>query len=191
MCPVRRSLAFTGKIPYLYTMEKWNDKVAKQHIEELITESYLLCLSEKGMRKYLKSFLDSCEAVLRDDAVEQHTLKMAGIRVAILKGYFLLSADSLSVPHPARNAHGKSSESKSNLELFAEQVVGVRSLIIRLLEDYDPKVAQTVLSDAERKNTAEGRRAPGRRLLNTALLHTGYFALLAATICLIWIILIH
>jgi hypothetical protein len=172
-------------------MEKWNDKVVKQHIEELITESYLLCLNEKEIRKYLKCFLDSCETVLQDGAVEQRDLKLAGIRVAILKGYFLLSADSLSVPNPARNAHGKSSESKSNLELFAEQVVGVRSLILRLLTDYDQKVAQAVLADADRKNTAAVRCAPGRRLLYTAFLHSGYFALLAATICMIWIILIH
>jgi hypothetical protein len=172
-------------------MEKWNDKVVKQHIEELITESYLLCLSEKEIRTYLKSFPDSCEAVLKDGAAEPRDLKRAGIRVAVLKGYFLLSADSLSVPNPARNAHGKSSESKSNLELFAEQVVGVRSLILRLLTDFDPKVAQAVLADAERKNSATMCRRPGRRRLRSAFLQTGYLALLAATICMIWLILIH
>ncbi len=172
-------------------MEKWNDKAVKQQIEELITESYLLCLNEKEIRSYLRSFLDSCETVLKDGTAEQCDLRLAGVRVAILKGYFLLSADSLSVPNPARKAHGKSSESKSNLEIFAEQVVGVRGLILRLLTEYDPKIAQTVLADAERKNTAAVRYAPGRRFLRTALLQTGYLALLVATVSMIWIFLIH
>lgn len=172
-------------------MEKWNEKVIKQHIEELITESYLLCLSEKEIRNYLKSFLDSCEAVLQEGAAEQRDLKLAGVRVAILKGYFLLSADTLSVPNPARNAHGKSSEFKSNRELFAEQVVGVRSLIIRLLTDYDPKIARTVLADAERKSMAAVRYTSKRRRMQSILIHAGYLALLASTVCMIWIFLIH
>jgi hypothetical protein len=172
-------------------MEKWNEKVIKQHIEEVITESYLLCLSEKEIRSYLKSFLDSCEAVLKESSIEPNDLKLAGIRVAILKGFFLLSADSLSVPKPTRNAHGKSSETKTNHELLVEQVVGVRSLILRLLMEYDSKIARAVLADAKRKNRALVRRYPGKNRFYTVLLHAGYLALLAATICMIWIFLIH
>lgn len=170
-------------------MEKWNDNIIRAHIEEIITESYLLCISEKEMRKYLKFFLDSCETVLSDRIDEQRNLKLTEIRAAILKAYLLLSTDSLSVANPAKNAHRNIPDSRSSREQYAKRVVGARSLIIRLLVEYDPEIAGAALKGAERRGRTDRGRTPVRETIRTVLHHTVYVAMLAATVFMMRLIL--
>jgi hypothetical protein len=171
-------------------MDKWNDHIIKQQIDEVITESYLLCLTEREVREYLKNFLDSCDSVLREKAGAAKDIRLTGIKVALLKGYFLLSGDSRPVPNPAHNLHNKAADTKSDRELFTEQVVSVRSSILRLLDDYNPKITTAVLHNS-RKRDGLRRYLPSGILFRSILMHAGYFALIAAVVFMIWFLLTH
>ncbi|MHB9027147.1 MAG: hypothetical protein ACYC9O_00110 [Candidatus Latescibacterota bacterium] len=171
-------------------MEKSNENIIRQHIDEVITESYLRCLTEREVREYLKNFLDSCDCVLRDKAGEAKDVRLTGIKVALLKGYFLLSGDSRPVPNPAHNLHNKTSETKSDRELFAEQVVSVQSSILKLLNDYNPRITTAVLHNSRKKRGLRRYLLPGTRG-RSILVQAGYFALFAAVVLMIWVVLTH
>jgi hypothetical protein len=162
-------------------MKTWNEKYMKRQIEEVITESYLLCLSEREVRLYLKCFLDSCETVLSKSASDQRNLKIAGIRIAMLKAYLLLSADSRPVPHPVKKGGAHSSELSSEHLRFVEQVVGARSLIVRLLNEYDSSFTRAVCEDCERKNQ-RGRSRSARSIAILILLVCAGLGLVSAAI---------
>lgn len=170
-------------------MEKSNDRVIRQHIDEVITESYLRCLTEREIREYLKQFLDSCDCILRDKAGRERDLRFTGIKVAVLKGYFLLSGDSRPVPNPAQNLSAGDDGKRTNRELFAEQVVAVQSSILKLLDEFNPKYSRAVLNSFRRKTGMRRFRllpgTPGRR----ALVSVGYFVLLAAVCFMLWVVL--
>lgn len=160
----------------------------KRQIEEVITESYLLCLSEREVRLYLKRFLDSCETVLSRSASDQRNLKIAGIRIAMLKAYLLLSADSRPVPNPAKKGGAHSSELSSEHLRFVEQVVSARNLIVWLLNEYDSSFTRAVCEDCERRNVQEHDRSVCFPRIRTIFAFAGLGLIGSAVICTLWIL---
>lgn len=170
-------------------MEKWEEKHIKRQIEEVITESYLLCLGEREVRLYLKCFLDSCETMLDKSASEQRNLKLAGIRIAMLKAYLLLSASSRPVRHPAKDSLPQSSELASEHQRFVEQVISARSLIERLLDDYDTNLIRAVREDYERRSRYDRRGSVRSAAIRTLLLCAGFGLLGTVVVFVLWVVL--
>jgi len=168
-------------------MEKWNDHNIRQEIEEIIIESYLRCLTEPEIRDYFKNFLDSCDSVLRKKAGEANAIRFTAIKAALLKGYFLLSGDLRPVPNPARNLHGKILSDKTDLELLTEEIVSVRSSILRLLDDYDPNITKAVQHKIRKKTDARFFPLPGKQC-RTIIVSAGCAALIAAAVLLLFFI---
>jgi hypothetical protein len=94
------------------------------------------------------------------------------------------------VHNPAHNLQNSTSEAKSDRELFAEQVVSVQSSILRLLNDYNPKITTAVLHNSRRRRRLSRYLLPGTRM-RAILVQMGYFVLLSAVIAMIWFILTH
>jgi hypothetical protein len=114
----------------LPVMDTWNEKTVKRQIDEIITESYLLCLCEREVRSYLKHFLDTCEAVIEASDGGSRDLRFATVRIAMLKAYLLLNADSLTVAGQSKRVAADGGDYDADLRRFVEQVVSARSLIL-------------------------------------------------------------
>jgi len=159
-------------------MDTWNEKTVRREIDEIIIESYLLCLSEHEVRSYLRHFLDTCEAVIESSDGGSRDLRFATVRIAMLKAYLLLSADSLTFAGPAKHVRSDAGDYEADLRRFVEQVVSARSLILRLLDGYDPELSKGVREDCERKSVRRRRNArkriTGRILIVLAM--AGVFA---------------
>ena len=133
-------------------MDTWNEKTVKRQIDEIIIESYLLCLSESEVRSYLRHFLDTCETVIEASDGGSRDLRFATVRIAMLKAYLLLSADSLTVAGHVKRNSADGGDYSADLRRFVEQVVSARSLIFRLLDGYDPHLSKAVREDCEHKS---------------------------------------
>jgi hypothetical protein len=130
-------------------MGKWDEKIIQRQIDEVIVESYLLCLNEEEVRLYLKRFLKTCETALGGSADNLSETKLAGVRVAMMKAYLLLGADSRAVRHPVYENRGHSHHCPDEHQFFVEKVVSCRSAIVRLLNAYDPGLSLDVREDPE------------------------------------------
>jgi len=126
-------------------MDTWNAKTVKRQVDEVITESYLLCLDEREVRSYLKHFLDTCETVLSDASEGKNTLRLATIRIAMFKASLLLSEHSLAVTRQPDGEDTNTGTTDADMMRFVEQVASARSLILRLLEEYDSSLFKAVI----------------------------------------------
>ncbi len=172
-------------------MEEWNEILIRQQIDEVITESYLRCLSEREIRGYLRGFLDSCDGIIRNKEVKGTVgSDLTGIKAALVKGYFLLDEDSRPVRNSAHIQRIERAGRKSEHELLAEQVVEVRSSILRLFKQYNPKYSN-MLMKKNRRFSLRRRRPLRETSLRPAFLYTGFFALFAVAALLVWLIFLR
>lgn len=126
-------------------MEKLNNSAIRRQIDEVIMESYLRCLSDREMREYFGRFLDSCDCVIREKAGGSADIRLTGIKVALLRGYLLLNGGERPAPRHALMLSPRTSGRDISRERFLEQIVAARSAILRLLEEYNPRICRNVL----------------------------------------------
>jgi hypothetical protein len=167
-------------------MEKWTDRRIKRQVEEVIEESYLLGLSDLEIQQNLRNFVEICEIVLKDSVKEERDIKITEIRIAILKACLLLSLDTYPLK---KHKDGAASPERSPHNILAEQVVSTKSLIRRLIEEYDPKLALAILEGNIEKGTRIRKRRIQKSRFITFLVQAGYFVLLALTGLLLWSVL--
>ena len=124
----------------------------KDHVEELIEESYLLSLSETEIRNYLRNFLESCEYVLSQMVGIHEDVKVVSIKVALLKVKLLLSEWSHYSVKARDVKTGKDSEkSKKNTTMLVRQVMDIKILIYNLLDRVNPKLKDAVAAETENR----------------------------------------
>jgi hypothetical protein len=169
-------------------MEKWTDKRIKQQVEDVIEESYLLGLSNSEIQLNLRNFVETCENVLRESVQEGRDLKVTEIRIAILRAYLLLSLDSYPLK---KHREDVSASVKSPHNLLVEQVVATKSLILRLIEEYDSELAEAIhVGNLEKGAQIKKRQIRKTRLLSF-LVQSGYFVLLVLTGLILWTVLFY
>jgi len=169
-------------------MGKWTDKRIKQQVEEVIEESYLLSLGNSDIQQNLRTFIDICENVLRDSAQEGRDMKVTEIRIAILKAYLLLSLDTYPLK---KHQNGAAASDKSSHNLLAEQVVATKNLILRLIDEYDSKLAEAVLEGNLEKGALVRKCRIRKARFLSFLVQSGYIALLVLTGLILWVVLFH
>ena len=161
-------------------MEQWTDKAIKQHIEDLIEESYLLSLSDIEMREYFRDFIDACDHVLRTTISINDDLKTVRIRMALLKARLLVDQNSVIVVQ----REGKEGRAGTDHDLFARQIITTKRAILRFFELLDHTVAQAVLDETTRRKTLKEKESHRKRTLENGLVTVGYYLLLAGVIVL-------
>ncbi|MDP2982388.1 MAG: hypothetical protein Q8O92_03555 [Candidatus Latescibacter sp.] len=115
-------------------------------------------------------------------------MKVTEIRIAILKAYLLLSLDTYPLK---KHQNGAAASDKSSHNLLAEQVVATKSLILRLIDEYDSKLAETVLEGNLEKGALVRKRRIRKARFLSFLVQSGYIALLALTGFILWVVLFH
>ncbi len=143
------------------------------------------------MRSYLKQFLDTCETVIDASDGGSRDLRFATVRIAMLKAYLLLSADSITVAGPAKRNRADGEDYGADLRRFVEQVVSARSLIFRLLDDYDPDLSKAVRENCERKSMRTRGYARTRVSVRVIIALAGALLLLVVILFTVFQLFIH
>ena len=117
----------------------------RENIEEMIEESYLLSLSESEIRSDLDRFMETCGRVIREHIQDRKQMQMLAEKLARARALSLISeqhesegGESLVEPEP----------DKSSREVFAARVARNKRLILRTIEECDPKLVELI--DQER-----------------------------------------
>jgi hypothetical protein len=167
--------------------------VIKDQVEELIEESYLLSLSEAEIRNYLRNFLESCEYVLSQMIGIHEDVKVASIKVALLKVKLLLSEWSHYAVNSRDTDTGDDPERKKNTTQLVRQVMDIKILIFNLLDRVNPKLREAVVGEMKnrrRDNETVSRGGLRSTLLNEHnLIGAGYIILLLTTIFILSVFL--
>lgn len=172
-------------------MEKWTDKKIKQNVEELIEESYLLGLCDTEIQQYFQDFIETCESALHTIDQKGRDLKVIEIRMALLKANLLLGKNSFSIIKKQSDASDSDKSDKSAHDLFAEQVVATKNLILRRIEEYDSKLVETILEKNREKAVLYRKNQKRITRLLFLLTQLGYLVLFVLTGFLVWIVLFH
>jgi hypothetical protein len=168
-------------------MENWTDKRIKRSVEELIEESYLLSLSDAEIQRYLQSFIEVCEKSLLQTVKKDRNQKIIEIRIALLKANLLLGINSFS----SKKKQGAQEPDKSSHDIFAEQVVETKGLILSRIEEYDAGIAEMIIERNREYPPLFHRNQNHRTKLHNFLAEFGYLTLLGMTVLLIWIVLFY
>ncbi|MFC1692217.1 hypothetical protein ACFL1R_01780 [Candidatus Latescibacterota bacterium] len=190
-------------------MGNWTDNVIKQHIEDLIEESYLSTLSEPEIKKHFSNFVKSCENVLQENVSVHGDIRIIRLKIALLGVHlflFRLSADlrfaslhgKIHMLAPNESVEG---ETKSNPEsLFkalrspsclAQHVIQTKRSILKLLDEINPKLTETVLEAHKKRNTIPGQHDKKSITLKEILIESGYYVLLFITFMLLFIVTLY
>jgi len=161
-------------------MEQWTDKAIKQHIEDLIEESYILSLSDIEMREYFRDFIDACDHVLRTNISINDDLKTIRIKMALLKARLLVDQNSVIVVQ----REGKEGHVGTGHDLFARQIISTKRAILRFFELLDQDVAQAVLDENSKRKTLKGKESHRKKTIENGMVTVGYYLLLAGVIAL-------
>jgi len=164
-------------------MEHWTDKTIKQHVEELIEESYLLTLSEPEIRNYLRTFVKSCEDILRDTIGVHGDIRLTKVRIALLKSYLIINRS----PEPVKTGGKSGDDPNAQKELLVRHIVQIKRSIVRLFESIHPGLTDTIME--QQRLDAHSRQSHNRKTRQTVLVEIGYFALLSLTIGVLWVVL--
>ena len=120
-------------------MEKWTDNVIRQHIEELIEESYLRSLSEEELKRHLRGFIKACESVIRENITLRGDIRVTKIKVALLRAYLLLTGTRDHVPA------SPDSDVRGSTDHLARQVLTIKRSVLSLLGMISPRLVSDVL----------------------------------------------
>jgi len=168
-------------------MEKWTDKTIRSNIEELIEESYLLCLSDKEIREYFSEFLDVCDRLLRSNLSIQENSRIARIKIALLRARLYVTENPVHIGKRYNFSEGE----KSRHEIFAKQIVSAKRTITKLLEGINPRIAREALCEVEKRNSHKKNTIRRRTRLFSLLLSCGYYLLLFGALFLAWFVGFH
>ncbi len=168
-------------------MGKWTDKAIRSNIEELIEESYLLCLSDKDIREYFNEFLDVCDRLLRSNLSIQENSRVARIKIALLRARLYVTENPVHIGTRYNYIEGE----KSRHEIFAKQIVSAKRTITKLLEGINPQIAREALNEVEKRNSQKKNTIRRRTRLFSLLLSCGYYLLLFGALFLAWFVGFH
>lgn len=177
-------MLFTLLFNTFYSMEKWTDKAIREHIEELIEESYLLCLSNQEIREYFSEFLDVCDRALRTNLSIQGNTKIARIKIALLRARLYVTENPVRIMKRNNYREGE----KSHHEILAKQIVVAKRAITRLLEGINPRIACEALNEIEKRNVQRKKISRRRTKIISVLIKAGYFLLLFGALSLVWFV---
>ena len=166
-------------------MEQWTDKAIKQHIEDLIEESYILSLSDHEMREYFRDFIGACEHILNAHLSIHDDLKTVRIKMALLKARLLVDQKSFMFLR-----EGTEDPVGANHDRFASRIVTAKRSILQFFEILDQNV-QEVLDEVERRKILRMKEKRRRKIMEKSLVSTGYYLLLAGVIALILYVGFH
>jgi len=168
------------------TMKNWTDQAIKQQVEELIEESCLLSLSEHEIRIYIKNFVQTCESVL-DERVDVHgDIKIIKVKIALLRVRILLDENIL----PEFNFNEPVDKNQmSSHDYLVQQVMCTKNLILRLLESVNPKLAQNVLEEFNRRNLENRLQKKQRIFLKKNAITIGFYLLFFLALTLVGVVL--
>ncbi len=170
-------------------MEHWTDKAIKQHVEELIEESYLLTLDECEVREYLRTFVKSCEDLLRDNISIHGDIRLTKVKIALLKSYLIINRSQTSSARRYRDSSVKEEGDDAAGRLLARHVLQIKRSVLRLLESIDPSLVVKVLEEQHRLLDSQNRQTRRNAARRTVLVEIGYFALLFLAFGVLWVVL--
>ncbi len=122
-------------------MKKWTDVAIQKSIDELIEESYLMTLTEEGIREHLRYFIMACELFIKDKLDSRNDIRLTKVKITLLRSYLYLNR-KIGVVDPKGRA--AASESR-NLDMFAQNVIRIKSTTIRLLDTIDKSLVPSIL----------------------------------------------
>ena len=128
-------------------MKMWTDKLIKKHIEAIIEESYVLLLTEPEIINYLRNFIKSCVSILCEKIKTKGDVKINKIKIAFLWAQLMLTENTIEILKKKTTG----SQPTSRHYVLAEQGVGVKRLILKLIEEINPKLAEDVLEENRKK----------------------------------------
>ena len=129
-------------------MDNWTDNLIRQHVEELIKESYLLSLSEDELQLHLRGFIKACESVIRENVSLRGDIRVTKIKVALLRAYLLLSGNRDHVPV------SPDVDRRSSSGHMARQVLNIKQSVLTLLGAISPRLVTEVV-DRTKPDTPE------------------------------------
>ena len=165
----------------------------QEQIEELIEESYLLSLTEPEIKNYLRNFLKACETVMSENLSIHGDYRIIGVKLVLLKvqllwrGKVVQVSKSGSIENPGKSA----------VEFLAEQVIRNKGIILKLLKDINPQIAEAVIEENKKLNNPQGKCKETVKLqkllfkINKYAIYTGYYILLIITIYILSVYLIQ
>jgi hypothetical protein len=168
-------------------MNRWSDKVIKQHVEELIEESYILSLTDDEMRRYFRNFIEACDHVLRSKVSIHDDLKIVRIKMALLKARLLIDNNAVCV----MKQNISEIEALSRHKLFAQQIISTKRAIIKFFENFDPHIAHTVLEEAMTRKNQKKKDMVRRKSISSFIVAAGYYVLFVGTLTLILFVGFH
>ena len=163
-------------------MEQWTDKAIKQHVEELIEESFILTLSDDEMKEYFRDFIDVCDFILHSNISIHNDLKILRIKTALLKARLFVDQNVLYSTR--RGVSNATDESDSRRRMFALQIIKNKRAIMRFLELFDSQVAFDVIEESLKRQQSKRRDFVRRTKLHKIVLTTGYYLLLTGAVTL-------
>lgn len=162
-------------------MRNWTDKAIKQHVEDIIEESYLQSLQESEILEYLRGFVYSCETVLNDTVSIHGDVRLTKVKLTLLKAYLLLQENATS----AFIRKSGSEQTTSRVDYLALQVVQLKSTIMSLLDTMNPAVAQAVFVENQARRTSGIKLQTKQKHHKTILVVTGYAVLLSFSLAVL------
>lgn len=159
----------------------------KEHVEELIEESYLLCLSDKEIRDYFREFLDVCDFTLRSNLSIHDSSRITNVKIALLKARLFISENPV---HVTKHDHDEETE-RSCHEILAKQIVIAKRSIIRILAGINPSLVNETLDAFTLKTTQKNRNTVRHITFNDVIIASGYYLLLLGAIILILFVGFH
>ena len=168
-------------------MENWTDKAIRQHIEELIEESYLMSLTEQEIRDYLRNFVKACEAILNENISAHGDIRLTKVKVTLLKSHLLFTGDT----KPPDETVGADGSIPDRISFLAQHVIQIKSTVVRLLDMINPAITRAVLDEHRmRMERIAQTRKTGRRVRNLYI-KTGYYILLLIDIILLLMVVMN
>ena len=167
-------------------MENWTDKAIKQHIEELIEETYLQSLTEPEIRNYLWNFVKSCEAVLDENISIHGDIRITRLKIALLRSYLFINEKK----SPKNNEAAKI-DVKSRKEYLAQHVVHIKSTIIKLLDMINPDITGVVFEEHKKRQEESRRQRRRKAAYSNLIIPIGYYVLLFFAIIVLWIVVLY
>ncbi len=179
-------------------MRNWTDNVIKQHIEDLIEESYLSALSEPEIKVHFSNFVKSCENVLRENVSVHGDIRIIRLKIALLGAHLFLLNGKIHTLAPDRSGE---IETASNPELLikalrstsylAQHVIHTKKSILKLLDEINPKLTETVLEAHKTLNTITGQHGKKSISKKDFLIESGYYVLLLFAFMLLFIVVLY
>ena len=163
-------------------MEQWTDKAIKQHVEELIEESFILTLSDDEMKEYFRDFIDVCDYILRSNISLHNDLKILRIKTALLKARLFVDQNVLY--STKRGVSSATDDCEHRRKIFAQQIIKNKRAIMRFLELFDFQVAYDVIEESEKRQQSKRKEFVRRTKLHKFVMTAGYYLLLTGAVTL-------